>query len=202
MITHSNVVFDRLSTPIGPLYVAVSSQGLVSIRLGGTLQGFVASTRSRRQVAPRRDRAAVRPFARQLQQYLGGRRKRFTLPIDWKRTSPFQRKILKATSRIPYGQTRTYGEVARQVGRRHAARAAGQALASNPFPLVIPCHRVLAADGSLGGYSAPGGVRLKRRLLRIEDATLAQEAKSPRARLSLGRPSQGHKTSRLSRNRD
>ncbi|MGD0575854.1 MAG: methylated-DNA--[protein]-cysteine S-methyltransferase [Anaerolineales bacterium] len=166
----NDLVFDSLTTRMGRLHVAVSQSGLVSIGLGGSLRRFLDLVKRPGQLTPRRDRGAVRPYARQLREYLAGHRRRFTLPIDWRRMSPFQRRVLKATSRISYGQTKTYGEIADQAGHPGAARAVGQAMGSNPVPLVIPCHRVLGAGGSLGGYSAPGGVDLKRRLLQLEGA--------------------------------
>ncbi|MGA2821110.1 MAG: methylated-DNA--[protein]-cysteine S-methyltransferase [Anaerolineales bacterium] len=170
MEPQTGVVFDSITTRMGRLHVAVSQGGLVSIGLGGSLRRFLDLVKSPGQGTPRRDPGAVRPYARQLREYLAGHRRRFTLPIDWRRMSPFQRRVLKATSRIPYGQTKTYGEIAHQARHPGAARAVGQAMGSNPVPLVIPCHRVLGAGGSLGGYSAPGGVDLKRRLLRLEGA--------------------------------
>ncbi|MGA2111471.1 MAG: methylated-DNA--[protein]-cysteine S-methyltransferase [Anaerolineales bacterium] len=189
MRAQTEIVFDSLTTRMGRLHVAVSQHGLVLIGLGGPLDSFLDLARGPGQDTPRRDRAAVRPYADQLQEYLAGRRKRFTLPIDWRRMSPFQRQVLKTTCRISYGQTKTYGEIAQWAGHRGAARAVGQALGSNPLPLVIPCHRVLAADGSLGGYSAPGGVNFKRRLLRLEGAALIR-GRAP----SHGRPTSGGQT--------
>jgi methylated-DNA-[protein]-cysteine S-methyltransferase len=120
---------------------------------------------------------------RQIREYLAGRRRpldhargrpewvegrRFTVPLDLSGLSPFHRRVLQATRRIPYGRTATYRDLARRVGRPRAARAVGQAMARNPVPLVIPCHRVVAAGGGLGGFS--GGLDLKRRLLALEDA--------------------------------
>jgi len=192
MEPQTGVVFDSITTRMGRLHVALSQSGLVSIGLGGSLRRFLDLVKSPGQLTPRRDRAAVRPYARQLREYLAGHRRKFTLPIDWRRMSPFQRQVLKATARIPYGQTKTYGEIADQAGHPSAARAVGQALGSNPLPLVIPCHRVLGTGGSLGGYSAPGGVDLKRRLLQLEGAVFPpgrepSHRSSPRSqRASLG----------------
>jgi O-6-methylguanine DNA methyltransferase len=105
---------------------------------------------------------------REIREYLAGRRRRFTVPLDLSGLSPFHRRVLRAALRIPYGRTVTYSDLARRVGRPAAARAVGQAMARNPVPLVIPCHRVVAAGGGLGGYS--GGLALKRRLLALEGA--------------------------------
>jgi methylated-DNA-[protein]-cysteine S-methyltransferase len=106
-------------------------------------------------------------------QYLAGRRQAFDLPVDLSAVTSFQREVLLAACQIPRGQVRTYAEVARQIGRPKAARAVGQALASNPVPIVVPCHRVLAADGSLRGYTGGGGLRTKRRLLTLEGVAVA-----------------------------
>ena len=103
---------------------------------------------------------------RQLDAYFAGRRKRFTLPLA-PLSSPFQHLMLEALMAIPYGETRTYGEVAAQL--EAPAQAVGQACGANPIPILIPCHRVLAADG-LGGYSGAGGIETKVALLRLEGA--------------------------------
>ncbi len=105
---------------------------------------------------------------KQLRDYFDGRSVEFDVPVDFSPLSPFQRKVLSACAEIGYGRTMTYGQLARRIGSPHAARAVGGALARNPIPLVIPCHRVIAGDGSLGGFSAPQGVTLKRRLLDLE----------------------------------
>jgi methylated-DNA-[protein]-cysteine S-methyltransferase len=92
--------------------------------------------------------------------------------IDTGHLTPFARRVTAACRRIPWGQTRTYGQLAAACGRPHAARAVGQVMAANRWPLVVPCHRVLAAGGHLGGYSAPRGLAMKRRLLAMEQAAL------------------------------
>jgi methylated-DNA-[protein]-cysteine S-methyltransferase len=103
---------------------------------------------------------------REILEYLACRRREFTVPLDLAGLPPFHAKVLAAARRIPYGRTATYGELATRTGSPRAARAVGQAMAHNPVPLVIPCHRVLAAGGRLGGYG--GGLDLKRRLLDLE----------------------------------
>ncbi len=109
-------------------------------------------------------------FKQEVLDYFAGRRVRFSVPIDLSDVSPFWREVLEQCRRIPYGKTATYGDLARAVGRPGAARAVGGAMAHNQVPLVIPCHRVLRSDGSLGGFSSPDGIRLKERMLRLEDA--------------------------------
>lgn len=102
----------------------------------------------------------------QLRRYYAGERVRFTVPFDLSRHTDFQRRVWEATCRIPYGETRSYGWVAEEIGSPKAYRAVGAALAANPLPIIIPCHRVLCSDGSLGGYG--GGLDMKRCLLVLE----------------------------------
>jgi methylated-DNA-[protein]-cysteine S-methyltransferase len=92
------------------------------------------------------------------------------IPIDERRIDDFRREVYAATRRIPTGTTRSYGEIARAIGRPEAAREVGAALARNPFPIIVPCHRVVAANGALTGFSAPGGLATKRRMLELEGA--------------------------------
>lgn len=107
----------------------------------------------------------LRRAAEELGEYLAGRRRDFTLPLD-PRGSDFQRQVWQALRSIPYGQTRTYGQIAEQIGRRRAARAVGMANNRNPIAILIPCHRVIGSDGSMTGYAA--GIAVKERLLALE----------------------------------
>jgi len=112
---------------------------------------------------------------RQIREYLAGRRKAFTVPVDLRGLAPFHAKALAACGRIPYGATVSYGRLAERIGKAGAARAVGQAMASNPVPLVIPCHRVVASDGDLGGFmGGTAGLGLKRRLLELEGRSKVQ----------------------------
>jgi methylated-DNA-[protein]-cysteine S-methyltransferase len=115
----------------------------------------------------------VRDPSRELSEYLTGRRHQFTISIDWSVMWPFQQAALQATFTIPYGETRTYGELATQIGRPRAASAVGRAEATNPMPLVIPCHRVIGADGKLHGYGGGEGLPTKEWLLKMEGAVIA-----------------------------
>ncbi|MGD0779925.1 MAG: methylated-DNA--[protein]-cysteine S-methyltransferase [Dehalococcoidales bacterium] len=103
---------------------------------------------------------------RRFRDYFNGRRADFPDKLDLNEATPFQRKVWQAARRIPYGQTRSYGWIARQIGKPGAARAVGQALGKNPLPIIIPCHRVLSSDGGLGGFS--GGLKMKKYLLALE----------------------------------
>lgn len=115
-------------------------------------------------------RDALPRFRKQVTDYFAGKAVRFTVDIDLSDLPPFRQEVLKACRRIPYGKTASYADLARAAGRPQAARAVGSAMANNPIPLVIPCHRVVRSDGSFGGFSSPGGVQEKERLLRLEDA--------------------------------
>ncbi len=163
------VWYDVLAhSPIGPVFVAVTGRGLRAVRFGLSERQFIEAVGRETRARPVRSPERAGAAARQMGEYLAGRRTAFDVPVDLTAMTSFQRQVLLAASRIPRGQVRTYSEVARQIGRPKAARAVGQALGSNPVPIVIPCHRVLAADGSLRGYSGGGGIATKERLLKLE----------------------------------
>lgn len=156
-------------TPLGIIWVAVSEAGLAAVSLGDALEIFnaeLAARHPRAQVIPDEGRTYL--FTSQIAAYLAGERTGFDLPIDWSVMTPFQQKVLQATFGIPRGETRTYGEIAALAGSPNAARAVGRAQATNPIPLVIPCHRVLSATGGLHGYSGRGGLETKAWLLKLE----------------------------------
>lgn len=143
-----------MDSPIGPLTVASTEKGIASIHFGNNVpNGAIV------------DPTANRETMEQLSEYFQGRRTQFDLPLDVEGT-PFQKAVWSELTRIPYGETRSYGEVAKAVGRPRAARAVGMANHDNPIAVVIPCHRVVGRDGSLTGYA--GGLQLKSQLLSIE----------------------------------
>lgn len=125
---------------------------------------------------PVQDSRRVQPILDQIGAYLAGERLEFDFPINWSVLTPFQQRALRATWAVPYGQTVTYGEIARRIHQPGAAQAVGRAEATNPMPLVIPCHRVLGADGSLHGYGAGEGLATKAWLLKLEAETIARFA--------------------------
>ena len=164
-----DVAYAQHDSPLGPLTVMVTSRGLVRLSYAGEqLEDQLDEVAAR--VSPRIFHAPERTdeVRRQLDAYFAGRRRAFELPIDWRLVRGFARDVLLATSAIPFGSVSTYGEVAARAGSPRAYRAAGNALGSNPIPIVVPCHRVVHAGGGLGGYT--GGLDRKRHLLSMEGA--------------------------------
>jgi len=163
-----DVAYELHETPVGALLVAATAAGLVRVALPAerpddVLDAIAGRVSARVVRAPRAEVAQAR---RQLDEYFSGARRTFELALDWRLTSGFRREVLHATARIPYGETASYREVATRAGRPAAVRAAGTALATNPLPIVVPCHRVLRTGGGLGGYL--GGLEMKARLLELE----------------------------------
>jgi methylated-DNA-[protein]-cysteine S-methyltransferase len=163
-----DVAYATTDSPLGPLLLAGTDRGLVRLAYldfserDAVLQALADRVSPRMLEAPRR----LDEPRRELEDYFDGRRREFDLPLDWRLMTDFTRRILTATAAIPFGSVSTYGAVAREAGSPRGSRAAGNALGSNPIPIVIPCHRVLHADGGIGGYT--GGLERKRTLLEIE----------------------------------
>ncbi|MEW5795643.1 MAG: methylated-DNA--[protein]-cysteine S-methyltransferase [Candidatus Zixiibacteriota bacterium] len=164
----STVSAHAFETSLGVIRVASTKTGLALISLPGesdrSFDNRVRRLAKGTEVV--NDGTPFREVNRQIAEYLDGQRKEFTVPLDVRGTA-FQLSVLSRVSAIPYGRTRTYGEIANEIGRPGASRAVGMANAKNCLPLIIPCHRVVAADG-LGGYG--GGIELKRKLLELEGA--------------------------------
>jgi len=162
-----DLAYCEIDSPLGTLLAAATPRGLVllgypNVPADEQLARLASSVSPRLLEAP----ARLDPVRRELHEYFTGKRRSFGVPIDWQLTSGFRQKVLRRTARIPFGETRTYGEVATSAGSPRAFRAAGSALGANPIPIVVPCHRVLRSGGDLGGYG--GGLDLKRRLLELE----------------------------------
>jgi methylated-DNA-[protein]-cysteine S-methyltransferase len=109
----------------------------------------------------------------EVRHYFSGKKVFLNCAMDWSSLSPFQQKVYKAAMKVPYGTVETYGNLARRIGCPKGARAVGGALSKNPFPLVVPCHRIVREDGGLGGFSARGGIALKKKLLKLEKLSSA-----------------------------
>jgi methylated-DNA-[protein]-cysteine S-methyltransferase len=165
-----DVAVERCDSPLGPLVLGATAAGLVRLALPVESEAEVLEELARRVSSRvlRAPHAALARARRQLEQYFGGRRRQFDVPLDWQLTRGFRREVLLAAARIPYGATASYGELAAAAGSARAVRAAGSALATNPLPILVPCHRVLPASGALGNYR--GGARAKAQLLELEGA--------------------------------
>ena len=161
-------------TPLGTIWVSVSENGLVAVEIQSDQEAFIHRLQRLGFQQAVLDQERVKEPLGQVVEYLEGKRRNFELLIDWSVMRPFQEQALRATLDIPYGETSTYGAIARQIGKPQAARAVGRAEATNPMPLVIPCHRVLGADGGLHGYGAPGGLDTKAWLLRLEEENIVK----------------------------
>ena len=162
-----DVAYTSMASPFGPLLLAATDAGVVRIGFATEATDDVLDELATR-LSPRVLEAPARldPARRQLDEYFDGRRTHFDLPLDWALVRGFRRDVLAVTYGIAYGETRTYRTVATEAGNAAAVRAAGTALATNPIPIVIPCHRVLRTDGGLGGYR--GGLECKVELLAME----------------------------------
>jgi methylated-DNA-[protein]-cysteine S-methyltransferase len=163
---------DLEDEAIGKVWIAVTDAGLAGLSFGGAKRTFESRMSEETDSRPIWSRERTARPAKQLRRYLKGRGQSFDLSLDLSRLTDFQCRVLLATSRVPYGQLATYSEIANRIGRPKASRAVGQALAKNPIPIVIPCHRIVASDGSLTGYSGGKGVQTKAQLLKLEGALL------------------------------
>jgi methylated-DNA-[protein]-cysteine S-methyltransferase len=165
-----DVAYTTADTPLGPTLVAATKRGLVNVSLPNH-PAEEALERLAGEVSPRmlESRSDLDEVLRELDEYFAGRRDAFDLKLDWGLVkAPFMRGVLRETARVPFGATRTYGEVAAKAGHPGAHRAAGTALGHNPIPIVVPCHRVIRSGGVLGNYG--GGPEMKEYLLRLEGA--------------------------------
>jgi methylated-DNA-[protein]-cysteine S-methyltransferase len=162
-----DVAYTTADSPFGSLLLATTPRGLVRVGLPNQDADQLLVDLAER-VSPRVLEAPARldEARRELDLYFDGKLEYFDLPLDWQLSKDFRRRVLRAIYRIPYGQTRSYTEMATSAGNERAVRAAGTACGSNPIPLVVPCHRVLRTGGALGGYG--GGLPMKEALLKLE----------------------------------
>jgi O-6-methylguanine DNA methyltransferase len=164
----------EMDSAIGPLFLAASTQGLVALEFDARLPGQQSIRPNPRHLRREKNDLAfedsprtMSPYIGELEEYFASKRRQFSLPLDLRGTD-FQRACWRALLAIPYGETRTYADIARAVGKANAFRAVGMANNRNPVAIVVPCHRVIASDGTLCGYG--GGLDLKRKLLELEGA--------------------------------
>lgn len=162
--------YARINSPLGPLYLVASASGLCRVSYGGSEEETAAWSREQ-GLRPVHDAQELRPYAEQLRQYFAGERRQFDIPVDLRAATPFARRVLAATANVPFGRLVSYRDIARDIGKPGATRAVGNALGSNPVPIVVPCHRVIRSDGTIGGYT--GGLSIKWRLLSLEGSTLS-----------------------------
>ena len=170
------VAYGSVESPFGDLLAAVTPRGLLRISYDPRRNDEVLEQIAEK-VSPRMLEAPARldPVRRQLDQYFDGKRHTFDLELDWRLSRGFSQKILRQTARVPFGEVATYKQMAEAAGSPRAVRAAGNALGSNPIPIVVPCHRVVRTGGKMGGYGGSlgpylAGSEVKRRLLELEGA--------------------------------
>jgi methylated-DNA-[protein]-cysteine S-methyltransferase len=161
-----DVRYDVIDSPVGDLFIASTERGLC--RISYTVEGQDEALA--RVFGVRVLRSPLDEVRRELDEYFEGRRRDFDLPLDL-RVAPFHEAVLRELALVPYGRVDTYGSLAAKVGSPKAARAVGTVMNRNPIPIVLPCHRIIGANGSLTGYA--GGLSVKRTLLELEGTTLA-----------------------------
>lgn len=162
-----DVAYATMDSPGGRLLLAATDVGLIRVGLPSQdpeelLEDLAGRVSPRVLEAP----ARLDEARREIDLYFDGKLREFGLPLDWRLSHGFRQRVLEGIDAIPYGETRTYTEMARLAGNERAVRAAGSACGSNPIPIVVPCHRVLRTGGGLGGYA--GGLEMKRELLELE----------------------------------
>ena len=170
--------YGTMESPLGTLLIAASDAGVVEITFGRNTshQEFLGHMVDR-GFDPIADQRAIQPVVRQLSEYFQGSRNVFDVPVDFSGLTPFAKDVLQATAAVPFGGVATYSEIARKIANPGASRAVGNALGRNPVPIILPCHRVVPADHSIGNYT--GGVDIKVSLLSIEGVLLPTGASVP-----------------------
>jgi methylated-DNA-[protein]-cysteine S-methyltransferase len=170
-----------MESPIGDLILAATAEGLREIDFATSVDEatFVKRLKERGAAPVRLEGARdadpavgqiLERTATELREYFGGSRARFDVPLDWGAMPPFQRAVLEATAAVPFGRVDTYAGIARTIGKPGATRAVGNALGRNPIPVIVPCHRIIRSDATIGGYT--GGLGIKQHLLRLEGVAL------------------------------
>ena len=153
------------NSPLGSIFLEASNQGLLKVIIGHPGAGVESNTRNN----------SLKMAVDQILAYFSGDLKIFTVPLDLSRLTAFQQMILNITRSIPFGEFRSYGDLAKLVNKPGASQAVGMVMKKNPMPIIIPCHRVVASDGKLHGYSAAGGLFTKARLLELEGLKIVDQ---------------------------
>jgi methylated-DNA-[protein]-cysteine S-methyltransferase len=165
-----DVAYDLVDSPVGNLFVAATERGLCRISFDAEPEQELDRLAQAFGVRVLRSPKPIDPARRELDEYFGGKRRQFDLPVDVALLADFNQRVLRELARVPYGEVVTYGELAARAARPRAARAVGSVMNRNPLPIVLPCHRVIGANGKLVGYA--GGLERKEALLRLEGAML------------------------------
>ena len=143
----------ELTTPFGPLHLAATEVGVVGVWFGTADDALTALTRDLGDVTFVEDGSHVAPARTQVEEYLRGERQAFDLALDWRRSKGFRLRVLQELAAVPFGVIISYGELARRCGSPSATRAVGSAMATNPLPVIVPCHRVVRSGGAIGGFA-------------------------------------------------
>lgn len=176
----SRLFYSSFGTAIGQVLAAWGPRGLLMVSFPDTPEkAFFNEVRERFGIVPIKGRNLPGRAEGLLKRYFSGKKVDFsTLPLDLTQGTAFQQAVWRKLMEMPYGEVRSYGWVAREIGRPRAVRAVGRACGQNPLPPIVPCHRVVGSNGGLTGYSGRGGIRLKERLLELEGAAIHMEATS------------------------
>ncbi len=178
MTASDELRWTQTDTPLGPLLLIEGDGGLLTASFldGSEAAGAAAKFATNRSTTAIEQPAALAPLCRQLDSYFAGSAVQFSAAIDWSQFEPFQRRVLQRCATVAYGDRISYGELAEEIGSPRAARAVGNALRSNPVAIVIPCHRVVRSDGSLGGYGGEDPQQRKAKLLNLEISSVSAAA--------------------------
>jgi len=155
--------FATVATPFGKVIIAAGPKGIFKVG-----RGHVKVLKGRKKDRDNAQTKELTKAVKELKEYYLGKRKRFTVKMDMSRGTQFQQKVWMELCNVPFGKTVTYAELARRIKRPRGARAVGQAVGSNPIGIIVPCHRVIASGGKVGGWSGPGGIAGKLAMLRFE----------------------------------
>lgn len=156
------------NTPLQTVWLASTEIGMFCLEFNVTKKQFFSSVNKLGSINLVKNQTHTKLILNKVQDYLNGNLINFDANIDWNNATEFTRQCREMVIKIPYGETRTYGDIAKQLGKPGSSRAVGRANATNPIPLIIPCHRVIASDGNLRGYGGSGGIKTKRWLLDLE----------------------------------